>query len=297
MRTATELDSFGGSDDLTSTLMQKNGRAPLFGISTRKRKPRKSGLTQVLDKGMSIAEIESMCEVAADYVDIVKFGWATSMVVQNLDAKLEAFRRHNIDVCCGGSLFELAVIKKQIPEYVAFLKDHGFEHVEVSDGVIELSRSEKLKYIERLARHFTVFSEVGRKDRTNVVAPARWVKDIKEELGAGSWKVICEGRESGTVGIYQGTGEVKAGLIQEIEAQIDPSRVMFEAPQKHQQVWLVKHFGPNINLGNVPPRDVISVETIRQGLRADTLLLMHAPHPAAEPTRRRQTSSRAHSRH
>jgi phosphosulfolactate synthase len=276
--------------------MQRNGR-PLFGITTRKRKPRKTGLTQVLDKGLSIAEIESMLEVAADYVDIVKFGWATSMIVQNLDAKLEAYHASNIDVCCGGSLFELAVVKKQLPDYIAFLKDHAFEHVEVSDGVIEISRSEKLKYIERLARHFTVFSEVGRKDRTNVVAPARWVKDIKEELGAGAWKVICEGRESGTVGIYQGTGEVKAGLIQEIEAQIDPNRVIFEAPQKHQQVWLVKHFGPNVNLGNVPPRDVISVETIRQGLRADTLLMMHAPDSAAQSARRRHESSRAHGRH
>lgn len=269
----------------------------MFGITTRKRKPRKSGLTQVLDKGLSIAEIESMLEVAADYVDIVKFGWATSMIVQNLEAKLEAYRSNNIDVCCGGSLFELAVVKKQIPEYIAFLKDHGFEHVEVSDGVIEISRSEKLKYIERLSRHFTVFSEVGRKDRTNVVAPARWVKEIKEELGAGAWKVICEGRESGTVGIYQGDGGVKAGLIQEIEAQINPARVIFEAPQKHQQVWLVKHFGPNVNLGNVPPLDVISVETIRQGLRADTLLLMHAPHRAPESARRRQDGSRAHGRH
>lgn len=277
--------------------MQRNGRPPLFGITTRKRKPRKTGLTQVLDKGLSIAEIESLLEVAADYVDIVKLGWATSVVVQNLDAKLDAFRRSNIDVCCGGSLFELAVVKKQLPDYIAFLKDHGLEHVEVSDGVIEISRTEKLKYIERLARHFTVFSEVGRKDRTNVVAPARWVKDIKEELGAGAWKVICEGRESGTVGIYQGTGEVKAGLIQEIEAQIDPGRVIFEAPQKHQQVWLVKHFGPNVNLGNVPPRDVISVETIRQGLRADTLLLMHAHHPAAQPSRRRSESARPHGRH
>ena len=120
--------------------MQRNGRSPLFGIKNRKHKPRKSGLTQVLDKGLSIAEIESMLEVAADYVDIVKFGWATSVIVQNLDAKLEAYRSNNIDVCCGGSLFELAVIKKQVPEYVAFLKDHGIEHIEVSDGVIELSR-------------------------------------------------------------------------------------------------------------------------------------------------------------
>src|SRR5262245_30367147 len=274
--------------------MLRNGR--LFGISTRKRKPRKTGLTQVLDKGLSISEIESMLEVAADYVDVVKLGWATSMIVQNLDAKLEAYRRSDIDVCCGGSLFELAVVKRQLPDYIAFLKERDFDHVEVSDGVIEISRSEKLKYIERLARHFTVFSEVGRKDRTNVVAPARWVKDIKEELAAGAWKVICEGRESGTVGIYQGTGEVKAGLIQEIEAKIDPGRVIFEAPQKHQQVWLVKHFGCNVNLGNIPPQDVISVETIRQGLRADTMLMLHAPGTTASTARRRTEGARP-SRH
>jgi phosphosulfolactate synthase len=276
--------------------MQRNGR-PLFGISTRKRKPRKSGLTQVLDKGLSTAEIESMLEVAADYVDIVKFGWATSMVVQNFETKLESYRRHNIDVCCGGTLFEIAIVKKQLNDYIAFLKDHDFEHVEVSDGVLEISRSDKLRYIERLARHFTVFSEVGRKDRTHVVAPAKWVKEIKEELGAGAWKVICEGRESGTVGIYQGTGEVKAGLIQEIEAQIDPGRVIFEAPQKHQQVWLVKHFGPNVNLGNVPPFDVISVETIRQGLRADTLLFDHDGRASSATAERRAGSARARRRH
>ncbi len=274
-----------------------NGRRPLFGDPSRKRKPRKSGLTQVLDKGMSVAEIENMLEVAASFVDIVKFGWATSMVVQNFDAKLEAYRKHAIDVCCGGSLFELAVVRKKLNDYIAFLKDHGFEHVEVSDGVIDLTRSDKLKYIERLSRHFTVFSEVGRKDRQDVVAPARWVKDIKEELGAGAWKVICEGRESGTVGLYQGTGEVKAGLIQEIEAQIDPGRVIFEAPQKHQQVWLVKHFGPNVNFGNIPPRDVISLETIRQGLRADTMLDSHAGTPSAPPARRRAASTRPHHRH
>jgi len=274
----------------------RNGRTQLFGLSSRKRKPRKTGLTQVLDKGLSVAEIESMLEVAADYIDVVKFGWATSMIVQNFEAKVDALRRHKIDVCCGGSLFELAVVKKQLPDYVTFLKDNGFEHVEVSDGVIDLPRSEKLRYIERLARHFTVFSEVGRKDRTNVVAPAKWVKDIKEELAAGAWKVICEGRESGTVGIYQGTGEVKAGLIQEIEAQIDPGRVIFEAPQKHQQVWLVKHFGCNVNLGNIPPADVISVETIRQGLRADTMLLLHAPNSTGSTARRRTEGARP-SRH
>src|SRR5262245_5104943 len=184
--------------------MLRNGR--LFGISTRKRKPRKTGLTQVLDKGLSIAEIESMLEVAADYVDVVKLGWATSMIVQNLDAKLEAYRRSDIDVCCGGSLFELAVVKRQLPDYIAFLKERDFDHVEVSDGVIEISRSEKLKYIERLARHITLFSEYGRKERSYSVASARVLKAISQSPASGSWNVITEGRDTGTVVIYQGTG-------------------------------------------------------------------------------------------
>src|SRR5262249_22591142 len=140
--------------------------------------------------------------------------------------------------------------------------------------------AEKLRYIERLAKHFTVFSEVGRKDRTHVIAPKRWVDQIKSEISAGSWKVIVEGRESGTVGIYHSSGEIKAGLIDEIQMQIDVGRIIFEAPRKNQQVWFIKHFGPNVNLGNVPPEDVISVETIRQGLRADTLLFTHDGRPS-----------------
>ena len=143
------------------------------------------------------------------------------MVVENFEAKLETFRRHGIDVCCGGSLFELAVHRKKLNEYIAFLQDHDFKHVEVSDGTIHISLAEKLRYIERMAKHFTVFSEVGRKDRTHVVAPRRWVDQIKSEIGAGSWKVIVEGRESGTVGIYHSSGEIKAGLIDEIQMQID----------------------------------------------------------------------------
>src|SRR5262249_21226764 len=157
--------------------------------------------------------------------------------------------------------------------------------------------AEKLRYIERLAKHFTVFSEVGRKDRTHVVAPKRWVDQIKSEIAAGSWKVIVEGRESGTVGIYHSSGEIKAGLIDEIQMQVDPGRIIFEAPRKPQQVWFIKHFGPNVNMGNVPPQDVISLETIRQGLRADTLLLDHDGRTSPPAAERGAGTSRALRRH
>jgi len=244
----------------------------LFADPTRTRKPRDYGLTHVLDKGLSVAEVQGLVEVAAPYVDIVKFGWATSVVVQNLDAKLEVFRQCGIDVCCGGSLFELAVRRNRVDDYVAFLKDHGFRLVEISDGVIELEHKQKCLYIERLAKDFKVLSEVGSKDAQVVVAPFRWVAQIKSELAAGAWKVVTEGRESGTVGLYRESGEIRTGLIEEIEMEIDPKNLIFEAPQKAQQVWLVKHFGNNVNLGNIPPQEVVSVETIRQGLRADTML-------------------------
>jgi phosphosulfolactate synthase len=271
--------------------------AEIFRDPRRTQKPRKTGLTQVLDKGLSIAEVEGMLEVAESYVDVVKFGWATSVVVENFEGKLEAFRRHGITVCCGGSLFELAVHRKKLNEYIAFLQDHDFKHVEVSDGTIVIPLVEKLRYIERMAKHFTVFSEVGRKDRTHVVAPRRWVDQIKSELAAGSWKVIVEGRESGTVGIYHSSGEIKAGLIDEIQMQIDTARIIFEAPRKPQQVWFIKHFGPNVNMGNVPPSDVISLETIRQGLRADTLLFDHDGRPTPSPAEGRAVSARARRRH
>jgi len=237
----------------------------------RTAKPRETGLTHVLDKGMSLAEVDSLIEVAGSYVDIVKFGWGTAVVVENLEKKIRHFQDAEIPICCGGSFFELAVIRDKVDDYVAFLKHYGFKLVEVSDGVIDLGEGEKIRYIERLAKDFRVLSEVGSKDSKEVVAPSRWVKGIIEELAAGAWKVVAEGRESGTVGLYRGTGEIRTGLIEEIENAIDPGRLLFEAPQKAQQLWLIEHFGTNVNVGNIPPHEVISVETLRQGLRGDTL--------------------------
>jgi phosphosulfolactate synthase len=244
----------------------------LFQDPTRTRKPREAGITHILDKGMSLADVEGLLEVAAPYVDIIKFGWGTSVVIENLDAKIDLCLRRGIDIYCGGSLFELALQRGKVDDYVAYLRDRGIKMIEISDGVIELPTADKLRYIEHLARDFKVLSEVGSKDETVVVAPYRWVKQIQDELQAGAWKVITEGRESGTVGLYRSSGEIRTGLIEEIEIQIDTARLMFEAPQKAQQVWLIKHFGANVNLGNIPPGEVIALETMRQGLRADTML-------------------------
>ncbi len=243
----------------------------IFRKPERTTKPRQSGLTHVLDKGMSLSDIDSLLEVAASYVDIVKFGWGTAVVVENLEKKIERFQAAEIPICCGGSFFEIAVMRGQLDEYVAFLKHYGFGLVEVSDGVLNIEPDDKLRHIEKLAKDFTVLSEFGSKDSSVVVAPSRWVKGMTDELAAGAWKVVAEGRESGTVGLYRGTGEVRTGLIEELENSIDTSRLLFEAPQKAQQVWFIQHFGNNVNLGNIAPEEVISVETIRQGLRGDTL--------------------------
>lgn len=244
----------------------------LFSDTARTSKPREHGLTHVLDKGLSVAEIHGLMEVAAEFIDIVKLGWATAVVVGNLEKKLEAYRSYGIPVCCGGSLFELALMRNRLDDYIGFLKGNGFSLVEVSDGVISLPLNQKLQWIEKLSRDFRVLSEVGSKDREVIVAPYRWVNQIRAELEAGAWKVVTEGRESGTVGLYRDSGEIRMGLVEEIEANIDIRRVIFEAPQKPQQVWFVKRFGCNVNLGNIPPSEVISLETIRQGLRADTMV-------------------------
>jgi phosphosulfolactate synthase len=242
-----------------------------FRDPNRTAKPRRTGITHILDKGLAVAEVENLLEVGAGYVDIIKFGWGTSVVVENLATKLELCQKRGIDLCCGGSLFEVAYLRNKVDDYVSFLKDHGFRLIEISDGCIEIPLPEKLRWVERLAKEFRVLSEVGSKDARVVAAPYRWVAEIKQELRAGAWKVVTEGRESGTVGLYRDSGEIRTGLIEEIEHEIDPSDIIFEAPQKAQQVWFVKHFGCNVNLGNIAPQEVISVETIRQGLRADTI--------------------------
>ena len=226
----------------------------------------------MLDRGLSIAEIDGMIEVAGDSVDIVKLGWGTALATGNLASKLERYRAHDIPVVLGGTLTELAISQDRLERLIDWVGELGLGHFEISDGTIALDHDRKVELIERLAQDFTVLSEVGSKDDTGAITPPyRWVEQMRRELDAGAWKVIAEGREAGTAGIFRPTGEVREGLIGEIVHDIDPRRIMFDAPRKHQQVWFVRRFGPNVNLGNIAANDVLALETLRLGLRSDTL--------------------------
>ncbi len=235
-------------------------------------KPRQDGVTHVLDKGLSVAEIDSMIEVAGASVDIVKLGWGTALATGNLERKLERYRDHGIPVVLGGTLTELAIARDRFEELIAWAHHLGLGHFEISDGTIALDHDRKLELITRLAEEFTVLSEVGSKDDTGAITPPyRWVEQMHAELEAGAWKVIAEGREAGTAGIFRPTEEVREGLIDEIVHGIDSRRIMFDAPRKHQQVWFVRRFGPDVNLSNIAPDEVLALETLRLGLRSDTL--------------------------
>jgi phosphosulfolactate synthase len=245
--------------------------AGLIDLPDRSTKPRRDGITHVLDSGLSIAQVDGMIEVAGSSVDLVKLGWGTALATGNLQPKLDRYREHDIPVVLGGTLTEIAITQGKLEELIAWLRELGLGHVEVSDGTITLEHDRKLELISRLAEEFVVLSEVGSKDNARIMAPYRWVEQIQAELKAGAWKVIAEARESGTAGIFRPDGEVRMGLIDEIAHAIDTDQILFEAPRKDQQVWFVKRFGPNVNLGNILPADVLSLETIRLGLRSDTV--------------------------
>lgn len=247
----------------------------LLVLPERAAKPRATGITHILDKGLGPGQVAELLGVADDFVDIVKLGWGTAVVTGGLADKIAVYRQAGIPVCLGGTLLEVVLRQNRLDEYVRWVRELGIEHVEVSDGTIDLDHDEKLAVIRRLAKEFTVLSEVGSKSEDVVWAPKRWVEMIKQELDAGSWKVITEGRESGTVGVYHADGAVKIGLIDEIRDAVDPGQLLFEAPAKKQQAWFIKHFGSDVNLGNIAPEEVISVETLRLGLRGDTLTHFH----------------------
>jgi phosphosulfolactate synthase len=231
--------------------------------------PRSGGLTHVLDKGLGPRAWEDVLETSGVYIDIVKLGWGTSYVTPNLRRKLDVLSGKPVVI--GGTFFEVVYVKGKVDEYKRWLTDLGLTHVEISDGTVEIPREEKLELIADFARDFTVLSEVGSKDSDVNFAPYLWVQWIKEELEAGAWKVITESRESGTAGIFRPTGEMRTGLIDEIVHDIDPGDLIFEAPAKSAQAWFVKEFGAEVNLGNIPPDEVIPLETLRLGLRGDTL--------------------------
>lgn len=243
----------------------------MIGIPERPAKPRSEGVTLMLDKGLSTRQVEDCLDVTQEYIDVVKLGWGTAVITPGLQRKLDIYRSANLPVYFGGTLFEAFYMRGQFDMYRKLLSDLGVTHVEVSDGSVPMSHREKLSCIETLAQDFVVLSEVGSKDAETIMPPYKWVNLIQAELRAGSWKVICEARESGTAGIFRPNGEVRSGLIDEIVDLIDQNRVIFEAPKKAQQVWFIKKYGPNVNLGNISPEEVIPLETLRLGLRADTL--------------------------
>ena len=240
-----------------------------LGLPARPGKPREVGITHVMDKGLNLRDIEGLFDTGGQFVDIVKFGWGTSYVTNNLEKKIALYRSFETPVVCGGTLFEAVYGRDRLDEFKQWLSEHRFSHVEISDGTIEIPRERKLELIADFSRDFTVLSEVGSKDSGVVYAPYQWVAWIKEELAAGAWKVITEGREGGTSGIFRSDGDMRTGLIDEIAHEVSVDDVLFEAPTKESQAWFVKHFGPNVNLGNIPPDEVIALETLRLGLRGE----------------------------
>jgi phosphosulfolactate synthase len=248
----------------------ENMNFTLSQVPSRTEKPREKGITMVMDKGLSIRETEDMLSTSSSFIDIVKLGWATSYVSQNLDEKLAVYKNANIPVYFGGTLFEAFVVRNQFDDYRRLLDKYDLKFAEVSDGSIEMPQDVKCEYIRTLAQQVTVLSEVGSKDENKIIPPYKWIQLIKSELQAGSWKVIGEARESGNVGLFRASGEVRQGLVEEILTEIAFEDMLWEAPQKSQQVWFVKLLGANVNLGNIAPTELIPLETIRLGLRGDT---------------------------
>ncbi|HRB30769.1 MAG TPA: phosphosulfolactate synthase [Ferruginibacter sp.] len=242
-------------------------------IPDRIAKPRKSGLTMVMDKGLSVDEAKNFMSVAAPHIDMVKLGFGTAYVTKTLKEKLEIYRSHDVPVYFGGTLFEAFLIRNQFEDYITVCKEYGISYMEVSDGSITIPHTEKCGYIEKLTKHGLVLSEVGSKDAAHIIPPYKWIELMRAELNAGSSYVIAEAREAGNVGIYRGTGEVREGLVQEILTQIPEQQIIWEAPQKAQQLYFLELIGCNVNLGNIAPSEVIALEAMRIGLRGDTFNL------------------------
>jgi phosphosulfolactate synthase len=242
-------------------------------IPERTQKQRQRGITMVMDKGLSIEETRNFLSVAHPHVDIVKLGFGTSFVTPKLREKIEVYKSHDIPLYFGGTLFEAFLIRNQFEDYIAVCKDYGISYMEVSDGSITIPHSEKCGYIEKLTKYGHVLSEVGSKDAEHIIPPYKWIELMRAELSAGSSYVIAEAREAGTVGIYRGTGEVREGLVQEILTQIPEEKILWEAPQKSQQLYFIELIGCNVNLGNIAPNEMIALEAMRIGLRGDTFHL------------------------
>lgn len=253
-------------------------------IPSRSSKPREEGVTMVMDKGLSMRQAEDLIESSGHLVDLIKLGFGTSLVTPRLKEKVKLYQGSGIRVYLGGTLFEAFVARGQLKDYRKLVDQLGLDMVEVSDGSINMPPKEKCKYITDLAKHFTVLSEVGSKESGILISPAKWVNMMRTELDAGSWKVIAEARESGTVGIYRPSGHAHTALVNRILAKVAAQDILWEAPQKSQQVWFIKQLGANVNLGNIAPEEVIPLETLRLGLRGDTFF-QYLPEEVADKLR------------
>ena len=243
----------------------------LQNIPERTIKPREKGLTMVMDKGISTVEAEGLMETSEGFIDIIKFGFGTSLISKNISKKIRLYKKHNIKIYLGGTLFEAYIARNLFTEYCNLIKELELNTVEISDGSIKMDHNKKCEYINQLAnQNITVFSEVGYKSSNKILAPSKWIELMAKELEAGSWKVIAEARESGNVGLYRSGGEVRSDLIEEILTKIPKEKILWEAPKKQQQVFFIKLLGPNVNLGNIGTNDVIPLECLRLGLRGDT---------------------------
>ena len=242
----------------------------LNNIPKRSAKPRSNGLTMIMDKGLSLNEAENMIVLKSELTDIVKLGFGTSLLTRNIDKKISLYREAGIDVYTGGTLFEAFIVRNQIDDFYRLMDKLKLEMVEVSDGCIQMEHEKKCELIHKLSKDFKVISEIGSKDESLTIEDDKWVSYMKKELEAGSWKVIAEAREGGNVGMFETDGEIKEQLIKKIINEIDESNILWEAPLKKQQVWFINELGANVNLGNISPNSIISLECLRLGLRGDT---------------------------
>lgn len=242
----------------------------ISGIPERSQKPRSSGLTMVMDKGLSVREAEDMISGSGIFIDMVKLGFGSSFVTPHLEKKLQVYRDAGIPIYFGGTLFEAFLVRGEFDEYRKVLDRYKLEMAEISDGSIILPHDKKCEYIEKLSKQVTVISEVGSKEEGIIIHPNKWIEMMQKELEAGAWKVIAEARESGTVGIYRPNGKAHSVLVNKIIAKVPQEDIIWEAPQKSQQSWFIKLIGANVNLGNISPNEVIALETLRIGLRSDT---------------------------
>jgi phosphosulfolactate synthase len=256
----------------TSLVAGLEGVVPL---PARSAKPRTVGVTHVVDPGLTRVEAEGLMELAAPHVDIVRLGWGSALVTGGLEAKLAAYRERDVAPMLGGTLTELAWRHGRVDALTAALQRLGIRHVEVSEGTIDLPRDEKCRLIAQLARDFTVFVEVGSKDGQLAPSGNAWIRQASEALEAGAQAIVCEGRVSGDAGLYWPDGSIRDELVEALVAAAGAERLIFEAPRRTQQAWLVRHFGPDVNLGNILPWDLIAVESLRLGLRSDTLTRFH----------------------